>query len=264
MFRKELYEVVGVADSMKNYFKDEVEFLSGIGVVYTEFIGEVATRQINILAGEYFASSSLHDRNEKIGYFLYDGKKSDLDLSNAIKIKSDEFEKEWLSALNINNLTNDIVYKKGDASEPMISPVMIIHIVNNLGKWGKGFVLSLSKKYPPCKMEYLNLYKKETKPNLGYIQIINVDNDNKIYVANMFAQDGIKKNSSDNKIYLSYEALSDCLAKVADYCLANRILSVQMPLIGSGLAGGDWNEIKEIIKNELCYKNIKCYVIVLD
>lgn len=249
---------------MKIYCKDRVEFPAGIGVVYTEFIGEVATRQINILDGKHFASSSLHEKNEAIGYFLYDGKKSDLDLSHATLITHQEFERIWLSSLEENGSSHDITYKTGDASEPVTHPVMIAHIVNNMGKWGKGFVLSLSKKYPSCKTGYMDLYENEKKPSLGHTQFLCVDFKQRVYVANLFAQDGIKKNSKDQGIYISYAALSECLAKVADYCLANRILSVQMPMIGAGLAGGDWNTIKEIIKNELCHKHITCYVIVLD
>lgn len=248
---------------MKSYFKGSVEFLSGEGVVLTEFIGEVATRQINILDGERFSSSSLYDKNDKIGYLLYDGKKSDLDLSDSVEIRSEDFEREWLLALEMDASVNDVIFLQGDATVPVMDGVMIVHIVNNLGKWGKGFVLSLSKRYYSCRDAYLSLYENTDKPKLGYVQIVCVDNDKKIYIGNMFAQDGIKKNKHDSKRYVSYDALSECLAQVAEYCLINRIYSVQMPLIGTGLAGGNWDEIQLIVERELCYKKIKCYVISL-
>ena len=42
----------------------------------------------------------------------------------------------------------DIIYIKGDATSP-ISPgnKIITHICNDIGGWGKGFVLALSKKW---------------------------------------------------------------------------------------------------------------------
>lgn len=249
---------------MKSYLKDEVEFLSGLGVVYTEFIGEIAVRQVNILAGEYFASSSLHDRSDSIGYLLYDGKKNELDISSAIEIGGEEFEEQWSIALSKQVVKNNIIYRQGDATEPQIYPVVIVHIVNNIGKWGKGFVIALSKKYPSCRKRYLELYKSGEPPVLGDIQVIDVSDGKGIFIGNMFAQDGIKKSHKDNKRYVSYESLSDCLSKLADFCLVNRILSVQMPMIGTGLGGGDWNQIEKIIQNELCYKKIECYVIKFD
>lgn len=52
------------------------------------------------------------------------------------------------------------------------------------------------------------------------------------------------------------------LKKVARFSLINR-LTIQMPKIGSGLAGGDWSEIEKIINEELIYYKIKCNVFEL-
>ena len=41
----------------------------------------------------------------------------------------------------------EILYIKGDATAPIGSGVKVItHICNDIGGWGKGFVLALSKK----------------------------------------------------------------------------------------------------------------------
>ncbi|EOI5783163.1 hypothetical protein [Cronobacter malonaticus] len=61
---------------VKKYYKGNVDFIAGEGIILNEFIGEVATRQINIIDGAYYASSSLLDKNDKVGYLLYDGKKT--------------------------------------------------------------------------------------------------------------------------------------------------------------------------------------------
>ncbi len=56
-----------------------------------------------------------------------------------------------------------------------------------------------------------------------------------------------------DKIHLDYEALTLCLRKI------NRIFMGQhigLPLIGCGLAGGDWSRVKKIIQTELKDMNV--------
>ena len=61
------------------------------------------------------------------------------------------------------------------------------------------------------------------------------------------------------QIPIRYEAVEKCLSKVADYSKENG-LSVHMPRIGCGLAGGNWNTIEQIIQKELIERNIKVTV----
>lgn len=51
---------------VKKYYKGSVDFIAGEGTILNEFIGEVATRQINIIDGNYYASSSLLDKKKKL------------------------------------------------------------------------------------------------------------------------------------------------------------------------------------------------------
>ncbi|XES86055.1 hypothetical protein ACBV55_09440 [Franconibacter pulveris] len=46
---KKLLKVGGVVVDVKKYYKGYVDFIAGEGIILNEFIGEVATRQINIL-----------------------------------------------------------------------------------------------------------------------------------------------------------------------------------------------------------------------
>ena len=42
-----------------------------------------------------------------------------------------------------------INYVKGDATSPQgTSPRVLVHVCNDLGAWGKGFVVAVSKKWP--------------------------------------------------------------------------------------------------------------------
>ncbi|WP_336233991.1 Appr-1-p processing protein [Enterobacter bugandensis] len=262
MSLKELLKVGGVVVEVKKYYKGSVDFIASEGVILNEFIGEVATRQINIIDGDCYASSSLLDKNDKVGFLLYDGKKSELDLSDAEEISNEEFETFWQTSTSLLQEKKQIKYLSGDAAEPLKKNTVIAHIVNNKGKWGKGFVLSLSNKYSAAKEYYLNSFKGNNIPELGMVDFVKVDAQEQIFIANMYAQNGIKKNVNDKKQCVCYASLEVCLEKLSDFALVNR-LSVQMPRIGAGLGGGDWNIIESLILKKICYKMIDCSVTAL-
>ena len=53
--------------------------------------------------------------------------------------------------------------------------------------------------------------------------------------------------------YANYGAIQSCIRKIDDYMLANVFLcerEVAFPMIGAGLAGGDWSIIAGIIERE--------------
>ena len=247
-------------NSLLYYKCDNIEFLKGYGQLYTEFDDGVATRQINIIKNDMYCSSSLHDWNEDIGFLLYDGHIDSLDLSDSVPITRLDFENKWQEGIVGNK--SPINYLKGDASLPLEEHTLIIHVVNILGKWGKGFVLSLSKQFPIAKSDYVKWSKDKETFGLGEVQFVCVDQQKATFVANMLAQHGVRKNDKDRTAYIDYNVLRLCLRKVARFALKNR-LSIQMPKIGSGLAGGDWREIEKIINEELIYYKIKCTVFEL-
>lgn len=253
-------EDIKFGDSLLYYKCDNIEFLKGYGQLYTEFDDGVATRQINIISNDMYSSSSLHDWNEDIGFLLYDGHIDNLDLSDSIPITRLDFENKWQEGIVANK--SQINYLKGDASLPLEEHTLIIHVVNILGIWGEGFVLSLSKQFPLAKREYVKWSKDKETFELGEVQFVCVDQLKATFVANMLAQHGVRKNDKDRTTYMDYDVLRLCLRKVARFALKNR-LSIQMPKIGSGLARGDWREIEKIINEELIYYKIKCTVFEL-
>jgi O-acetyl-ADP-ribose deacetylase (regulator of RNase III) len=118
---------------------------------------------------------------------------------------------------------------------------MIVHICNNKNKWGKGFILPLSKLWPITKLKYHNM-----KMNLGNVEIIKVHD--RTYVANMISQDGINYRNTKKIDRVDYQALYKCLEEVFLFAKDHQ-LEVHMPKIGSGLAGGDWEKIEDIINS---------------
>ncbi len=143
----------------------------------------------------------------------------------------------------------DIVYIKGDATCPQAKGVKIIcHICNDIGGWGKGFVLAISKRWnePQAMYRAWCASGKEGGFALGAVQFVQVEPY--IWVANMIGQRGIKKGSSGPPI--RYEAVALCLTQVAVNARALGA-SVHMPRIGCGLAGGSWTVIEPLIQQHL-------------
>ncbi len=83
---------------MKKYYKGYSESSLGAGTIYSEFEGESAIRQVENY-GETWLSSR-QEYNEGVGLGLYDGKLSDLDLSDTVEIEKQEFEEVWAKADN--------------------------------------------------------------------------------------------------------------------------------------------------------------------
>lgn len=170
-----------------------------------------------------------------------------------------------------------INYLTGDATEPVGDGKKIIcHICNDVGGWGKGFVLALSKKSPLPEKQYREWFKWSKNSNsyygndcydhygtdfpefcLGNV-IFSAFTDKNTRVANMIAQHDVI-NGTDGTPPIRYESLELCLEKVAKEALRTNA-SVHMPKIGAGLAGGDWNIIEKVIIKTLIRKEIPTFV----
>jgi len=156
--------------------------------------------------------------------------------------KNMEEESENNDILNME--TNKINYLKGDATQPVITPACIVHIVNNIGAWGSGFVIAVSKRFGKGpESAYKAWFRSKIGFALGEIQINQVGNN--VCVINMVAQSGIV--SSYNIKPLNLKALRKCL-KLANQYAKSKNMTIHMPRIGCGLAGGKWEEVEPIIK----------------
>ena len=146
----------------------------------------------------------------------------------------------------------ELVYLKGDATNPSMAigeQAFIPHICNNVGGWGAGFVLALSKKWEEPEIQYRQWMKRSGRmPNLGDVQYCSVADEGKYKntrVVNMIAQNGFR--SEDNPKPIKYAALVDAMRQVAGYM--NSIDgSIHCPKFGAGLAGGDWRVIEALIQ----------------
>lgn len=92
-------------------------------------------------------------------------------------------------------------------------------------------------------IEHRNFYIKNNK-----IHFLEKFNQINLSVVNSYTQMFPGKPSPGCQIPLDYEALTLCLRKI-NYIFKGK--HIGLPLIGCGLAGGDWNLVKKIIQNEL-------------
>lgn len=147
----------------------------------------------------------------------------------------------------------NIDYKNGDATTPENKGnKIIVHVCNDIGAWGKGFVMAISKRWKEPERSYRDWFKTKDNFVLGQVQFIQVEDE--LWVANLIGQHQINKDEQGNAP-IRYEAILSGLDKVGQYALENN-MTVHMPRIGCGLAGGTWDKIEPIIQSTLTGRNI--------
>ena len=133
---------------------------------------------------------------------------------------------------------------------------IIVHICNDIGGWGKGFVMAVSKRWPEPEKNYRLWYESKRNFQLGEVQFVKVDEHT--WVANLIGQRDTRK-QADGTPPIRYEAVQKGLEKVAAFAVQQHA-SIHMPRIGCGLAGGTWDKMEPIINSTLTNQNIKVTV----
>ena len=152
----------------------------------------------------------------------------------------------------------NIAYQIGDATRPTGDhPRIIVHVCNDAGGWGKGFVLAVSRRWREPERRYRAWYRgEESLPfALGQVQFVRVEES--IWVANLIGQHGMGFRNGFPPI--RYEAIRQGLRTVASK--AKKLgASVHMPRIGCGLAGGKWQQVERIVQEELIAAGVSATV----
>lgn len=148
-----------------------------------------------------------------------------------------------------------IKYVNGDATAPQgDGKKVIVHCCNDLGAWGAGFVMALSRRWKAPEQMYRRFIENldsDGSEKLGKVQFVAVEPD--ICVANMIGQHLTGRGEMvEGKLVppIRYEAIREGLKQVNMYCRMNNA-TMHAPKFGSDLAGGDWNVIEQIIKDEI-------------
>lgn len=176
-----------------------------------------------------------------------------------------------------------IEYLTGDATVPCKTGGirLIVHVCNDAGGWGSGFVVALSAKWNEPMGRYKAWYNSLSsgirrsgtpiRMPLGEIQVVPVrDEYGTIFVVNMIAQHNFK--SVNNPVALRYQALADCFRKLDEWIRSYKIakglmvrpdpvgdVTIHMPRIGCGLAGGSWDKVELLVGTQLFEYDVFVY-----
>ncbi|MYS94380.1 MULTISPECIES: macro domain-containing protein [Streptomyces] len=147
-----------------------------------------------------------------------------------------------------------IRYVRGDATVPSVKGVKVIaHVCNDIGGWGKGFVLAISRRWPEPEAAYRAWHRGRAANDfgLGAAQFVQVEPY--VWVANMIGQRGTRTGSKG--VPVRYEAIDTALEAMAERA-GELGASVHMPRIGCGLAGGKWSRVEPLIEERLIRRGI--------
>ena len=138
---------------------------------------------------------------------------------------------------------NKIEYRKGNLLD--VTSGIIAHGCNARGVMGSGVAKGIREKFPEVFQRYYK-YHCEYTLELGEVQVIEVSDKPRLYVANMITQEFY---GTSGKRYVSYDAVDECF----DNLLArNRYkYEINIPKIGAGLGGGAWSVIESIIESRM-------------
>ncbi|MFF5516153.1 macro domain-containing protein [Streptomyces coeruleorubidus] len=151
-----------------------------------------------------------------------------------------------------------IRYVRGDATVPSVKGVKVIaHVCNDLGGWGKGFVLAISRRWPEPEAAYRAWHRDRAANDfgLGAVQFVQVEPY--VWVADMIGQRGTRTGSKG--VPVRYEAIDTALETLAERA-GELSATVHMPRIGCGLAGGKWSRVEPLIEERLIRRGIQVTV----
>lgn len=152
---------------------------------------------------------------------------------------------------------NAIEYVIGDATQPKGKEnKIIVHVCNDVGGWGKGFILAISKRWKTPEKAYRDWHASQNNFRLGQVQFVQVESN--LWIANIIGQHKIRNDEQGNPP-IRYESIKEGIQKVAQKA-KELDATVHMPRIGCGLAGGKWEHIEPILEGNLIKNKIKTVV----
>ena len=130
---------------------------------------------------------------------------------------------------------------------------VIVHCVNCQGVMGAGIAAQIKTRYPQAYDVYKETYANNllVLGSVSYAYFPKTNDDGQKIIANAAGQD----KTGAHVRQLDYDATRTCFFYIND---AMRIFerefgitTINFPLFGCGLAGGDWKTVAEIIEEEV-------------
>lgn len=136
-------------------------------------------------------------------------------------------------------------YITGDLIEQSEEFDVIVHGRNCFCTMGAGIALQIKYKFPEAHMVDIQT-QYGNKDKLG---TITYTKNTKPIIVNAYTQYKYTRDDVD----ADYNAIRTCMKEIKNKFNGKKI---GMPLIGAGLAGGDWNKISKIIEEELSGEDV--------
>lgn len=143
-----------------------------------------------------------------------------------------------------------VKYIKGDLFKSKSD--LIAHGCNCKGGFGSGVAYTVSQLYPKARDLYLEKFEEDGW-QLGEVQFT-LQRDGK-YIANCATQNGYLPRGY---CHADYDAIRTCMTKVKEFA-RDKGLSVAIPKIGAGLAGGNWLTIQKILNEVFSDYDVTVY-----
>lgn len=128
--------------------------------------------------------------------------------------------------------------------------VLIPHCCNDIGVMGAGVARALRNKWPIVFDVYQRMYESLGDISYSIVETFPEDNRPQVVVVNMIGQHGVV--GPNNLKPVKYTALTKAMFHIKDLCemlkMGKRKPVIHTPKFGSDLAGGNWEFIKELIK----------------
>lgn len=134
----------------------------------------------------------------------------------------------------------ELKYIKGDLIEDAENYDVIAHGCNCFHSFGAGIAKTIRLKYPEAHVVDKNT-RYGDRDKMGTISVCELPN---VTIVNAYTQ--FKYTSI--KLDVEYDAVRECMKKIKERFSGKKI---GLPLIGCGLAGGDWDIVSKIIEEEL-------------
>ncbi|MDN3272324.1 Appr-1-p processing protein [Streptomyces sp. MA15] len=125
---------------------------------------------------------------------------------------------------------------------------IIAHVCNDIGGWGKGFVLALSRRRPGPAAAYRAWHRGRAANDFGLGTVQLVQAERYVWVADMIGRCGVR--TGGKGVPVRYEAVDTALDRLAGHA-PGLGASVHMPRIGCGLAGGRWSRVEPLVEQRL-------------
>jgi O-acetyl-ADP-ribose deacetylase (regulator of RNase III) len=132
-----------------------------------------------------------------------------------------------------------IHYKQGNLLD--VTSGIIVHGCNMQGVMGAGVAKAISTTYPDCFVVYKR-YLDKFNIKLGDV-IYYYDNNDELLIANALTQ----KYYGTSKRHVNYAAIVNSFQKIIQVAHLENFKTINVPKIGAGLAGGNWDIIADLI-----------------